>query len=218
MQRDIHAVLFDLDGTLIDTYDMILASFRHATRTVLGKVVPDETLMRKVGQPLAVQMWDFADGQAMHDELMGVYREHNERVHDELIRVFPGTAPALDRLKEMGAPLGVVTSKRHEAAVRALDCFDLAGYFEFVLGPDDWPEHKPDPGPVLHGCDLLGRAPWECLYVGDSPFDMQAGNGAGCPTAAALWGMFPRATLVAEHPTFLCADIGEVPALIDAGR
>lgn len=218
MQSDIHAVLFDLDGTLIDTYDMILASFRHATKTVLGKTVPDEALMRKVGQPLAVQMWDFADGQAMHDELMEVYREHNERVHDELIKVFPGTAPALERLEEMGVPLGVVTSKRHEAAVRALDCFDLTGCFEFVLGPDDWPEHKPDPGPVLHGCDLLERVPQECLYVGDSPFDMQAGNGAGCPTAAALWGMFPRATLVAERPSFVCSDIGDVPALVGAGK
>lgn len=214
MRHDITAVLFDLDGTLVDTYDLILASFRYATKPVLGKDVPDDVLMCKVGQPLVVQMWDFADDQAVHDELMATYRAHNAHVHDDLIKVFPGTAPALDRLKEAGVPLGVVTSKRHEAAARALDCFDLAGYFEFIVSPDDWPEHKPAPGPVLHGCARLGRAPQECLYVGDSPFDLQAGNGAGCATAAALWGMFPRAALLAESPSFACSDISEIPELV----
>lgn len=214
MRHDINAVLFDLDGTLVDTYDLILASFRYATKEVLGKEIPDDALMRKVGQPLVVQMWDFADDQAVHDELMATYRAHNARVHDDLIKVFPGTALALDRLQEAGVPLGVVTSKRHEAAVRALDCFDLTGYFEFVVSPDDWPEYKPAPGPVLHGCARLGLAPQECLYVGDSPFDLQAGNGAGCATAAALWGMFPHAALLAEHPSFACSDIVEIPGLV----
>ena len=214
MQRDINAVLFDLDGALVDTYDLILASFRHATKTVLDKVIPDQELMCKVGQPLVMQMWDFTTDQAVHDELMASYRAHNARVHDDLIKIFPGTAPALGRLKEAGVPLGVVTSKRHEAAMQALERFDLAGYFEFVVSPDDWPEYKPAPGPVLHGCELLGRAPQECLYVGDSPFDMQAGNGAGCPTAAALWGMFPPAALHAERPVFMCADIAEIPLLV----
>ena len=108
----------------------------------------------------------------------------------------------------------MVTSKRHEPAVKGLATFGLEGCFDFVVGSDDWPEHKPAPGPVAHGCDLMGLNSAACLYVGDSPFDIQAGNAAGCPTAAALWGMFPREALVAERPSFVCADGIEVPALL----
>ena len=212
--RAIQAVLFDLDGTLLDTHDLSLETFRYTVRAVLGRTVPDELLMAKVGQPLAVQMWDFADSEEAHEELCRVYRERNAVVHDDLIRLFPGTKPMLERLGRAGVPLGVVTSKRHEPAVKGLATFGLEGCFDFVVGSDDWPEHKPAPGPVAHGCDLMGLNSAACLYVGDSPFDIQAGNAAGCPTAAALWGMFPREALVAERPSFVCADGIEVPALL----
>lgn len=208
------AVLFDLDGTLLDTYDLLITTFRHATRIVLGESIPDEVLMAKVGQPLNTQMWDFTDDPAVHEELCRVYRAYNAEIHDDKIKLFSGTVPMLERLKEAGYPLAVVTSKRHEVAMRGLDRFDLTSYFDFLIGSDDWTEHKPHPGPVMHGCDRLGLAPETCLYVGDSPFDMQAGNGAGCPTAAALWGMFPQAVLEAEHPTFVCADGREIPPLL----
>ena len=84
----------------------------------------------------------------------------------------------------------------------------LAEFFPFLVSPDDWPEHKPAPGPVAHGCDLLGLSARVCLYVGDSPFDLQAGRGAGCPTAAVLWGMFPEEVLLAAD-----VSVGECFAL-----
>lgn len=203
-------VLFDLDGTLIDSHDLILASFRYATCEVLGKVIPDEVLMQKVGQPLAVQMWDFTDDATVHDTLLRVYRDHNARVHDDMIKPFPGVREAVARLHEAGLPLGVVTSKAHEAAHDGLFACGLSGFFPVLIGSDDWPEHKPAPGSVAHGCDLVGVPAPQCLYVGDSPFDMQAGNAAGCFTAAALWGMFPEADLRAEAPDFVCASINDV--------
>lgn len=210
MGGSIKGVLFDLDGTLVDSHDLILASFRYATREVLGRGIPDEALMAKVGQPLAVQMWDFTDDAAVHDELLRVYRDHNARVHDDMIKPFPGTFEALSALREAGLPLGVVTSKRHEAAQRGLSVCGLAEFFPFLVSPDDWPEHKPAPGPVAHGCDLLGLSARACLYVGDSPFDMRSGNGAGCLTAAALWGMFPANVLCAERPNYACESMREV--------
>ena len=160
------AVLFDLDGTLLDTHDLLLATFRYTARTVLREAIPDERLMAKVGQPLNTQMWDFTDDPAVHEELCRVYREYNAEVHDDMIRLFDGTVPMLERLKEAGLPLAVVTSKRHEVAMRGLDLFGLTGYFDFLIGSDDWPEHKPHPGPVAHGCERLGLAPQTCLYVG----------------------------------------------------
>lgn len=214
MSHEIQGVLFDLDGTLIDTHDLILASFRHATREVLGRVIPDDVLMQKVGQPLVVQMWDFADDDATHERLVRTYREHNEAAHDREVRAFPQVAETLQQLHEAGYPMGVVTSKRHALAVRALDILGLAPHLKFVVGSDDCPSHKPDPDPVEMGCDMLGLRPETCLYVGDSPFDMQAGNAAGCMTAAAVWGMFPEGELAAESPDFTIASIGELPDLL----
>ncbi|WP_172135299.1 HAD family hydrolase [Adlercreutzia sp. ZJ473] len=214
MSHEIQGVLFDLDGTLIDTHDLILSSFRHATREVLGREFPDEVLMQKVGQPLVVQMWDFADDDATHELLVRTYREHNHSVHDAMVHTFPQVKEVLEALSAEGCPMGVVTSKRHALAQRALDVLGIASNFKFLVGPDDYPAHKPDPGPVEHGCDLLGLRPETCLYVGDSPFDMQAGNGAGCVTVAATWGMFPPEVLAAEGPDFTLASISELPALL----
>lgn len=214
MSHEIQSVLFDLDGTLIDTHDLILSSFRYATREVLGRVIPDEVLMQKVGQPLVVQMWDFADDDATHERLVRTYRAHNEAIHDREVRAFPQVEDVLRRLSEEGFSMGVVTSKRHALAARALDILGLAPYLRFVVGSDDCPAHKPDPDPVEMGCDMLGVRPDVCMYVGDSPFDMQAGNAAGCVTAAAIWGMFPERELAAERPDFTIASIEELPALL----
>lgn len=214
MPQAIKGVLFDLDGTLLDTYQLILSSFRHAVRQVLGRDIPDELLMAKVGQPLVTQMWDFTDDPAEHDELFRAYTDYNAAVHDRLIGMFPGVREAVEKLRGAGCRVGVVTSKRREPALRGLACFDLGGLFEVVVGADDWPEHKPAPGPVRRGCDLLGLDARECAYVGDSPFDIQAGNAAGCTTVAALWGMFDAEALQAEQPDILCPAIGDLPELL----
>lgn len=210
---DVRAVLFDLDGTLADTYALILATFHYAVREVLGRDYPDDVLMQKVGQPLAVQMWDFTDDEAVHGELCRVYRERNAVIHEDYIRRFPGTRDAIVALVQAGMPVGVVTSKRHGPATKALVSCGLDDVLPVVVGSDDWPENKPAPGPVLHGCDLLGVAPNECAYVGDSPFDLQAGRAAGCFTVAATWGMFPPDVLAAEAPDATCSSISDVVKL-----
>ena len=209
----VKAILFDNDGTLVDTEALLLASFRHATRTVLGRVIPDEKLMSKVGQPLAVQMPDFTDDEAEQQELLRVYRAYNEAAHDSTVRAFDGLADTLAELKRRGYALGVVTSKLHALCERGLHVCGIADYFDFVVGADDWPEYKPNPGPIVHGCDVIGFAAAECAYVGDSPFDMQASNGAGTMSVAVLWGMFDAEVLEAEHPAALCdapADLLEI--------
>ena len=92
MAQDIQGVLFDLDGTLLDTHDLLLETFRYATRKVLGERIPDGRLMAKVGQPLVARMWDFTDDEAVHDELVEVYREYNAAIHDDMVRLFRGRA------------------------------------------------------------------------------------------------------------------------------
>lgn len=197
----VKGLLFDLDGTLLDTYDIVLASMDYTLNEVAGLGLSEAELMAGVGTPLQDQMLGFAKGdEAQAEKWLRIYRDHNVAVHDAQIKAFPDTRAALERFREAGLPLGVVTSKRHELAVHGLEMSGIAEFFPVVVGPDDWPEHKPEPGPVRRGAELLGLDPTACLYIGDSPFDMQAGNGAGCTTVAALWGMFPREVLERESP------------------
>lgn len=213
VERGVQGVLFDNDGTLVDSRDLLLASFRFATEQVLGRTFSDTEFMAGVGTPLDLQMYDFTDDSALAVELARVYREHNAAVHDDLIRSFPGMTEVLERFRAAGIALGVVTSKRHEVAARGLRRCGLDGFFEVLIGPDDWPEHKPAPGPVLHACDLMGLDPHTCAYVGDSPFDIRAGNAAGTASVAVLWGMFPHDELVREGPAAVCERIDALPGL-----
>ena len=208
-------ILFDLDGTLLETYALILASFRHATAQVLGHELPEKTLMAKVGIPLVEEVKDFTDDEKLQADLVGAFRSYNERAHDGLVHAFPGVKGMLDMLAPAGPRLGVVTSKRGDLARRGLEVCGLSSYFEFAIGSDEYSGHKPDPAPVLYGCERLGLAPQECVYVGDSPFDIAAGNAAGCITVAATWGMFSEGSLlehkpsyIAHHPSEVCRQLG----------
>lgn len=215
--RTIEGVLFDADGTLIDTYDIILRSMDHVLNGLHGFGLSDAELMAGVGTPLRDQMRGFARGdEQLAAELAEAYRVHNDAIHDEGISAFADTRAALERLAAAGFRMGVVTSKRHEMAALGLELSGIAGFFDVLIGYDDWPECKPLPGPVLHGCDRLGLAPSACLYVGDSPFDIRAGNAAGCLTVAALWGMFPAETLAAEQPALECASLSQLADLLGA--
>ncbi len=211
----IRGILFDNDGTLVDTYNLILTSFQHATRIVLQREISENVLMRKVGQPLSVQMKDFTDDTALQEELLRVYREYNHAHHDQEVRVFEGVLDGLAQLQERGYLMGVVTGKMHWLAWRGLEVTGAAPYLQCCIGPDDCPKYKPDPDPVLAGVRALGLAPEECMYVGDSPVDIAAGNAAGCMTVAALWGMFSRETLAAENPTYFCETFGDLVNLLE---
>lgn len=203
----VRAILFDNDGTLVDTHDLILASMRHSTRTVLGRVIEDDVLMLKVGQPLVVQMRDFTDDPSLQQEILRVYREHNHAIHDEAVKAFPSVEQALVRLKQHGYALGVVTSKMHALAWRGLKITGLAPYLDCCVGADDCVHYKPEAEPVLRGAEALGVDAAECLYVGDAPFDIQAGKAAGTLTAAVFWGMFPPDELQAENPDYAYATV-----------
>jgi pyrophosphatase PpaX len=190
--------LFDFDGTLVDSIALILDSFRHATRTVLGAVPPDDVLMAGVGTPLREQM------SALHparvDELVAVYREHNARRHGDLLRPYPGVDAMLAGLRRRGHALGIVTSKMRDAVELGMQHVPL-GRFDVVVTCEDTDRHKPDPAPVLHALAALAAPPAGAVYVGDAPYDLRAGREAGVATAAAMWGTaFAPAVLRAERP------------------
>ena len=215
MNTGLKGFLFDKDGTLVDTHDLILESMRHATREVLGEVLPDERLMAKIGIPLAGQVKDFSDDSDVQRRLAEAYREFNHDRHDEMIAIYPGEIEAMDRIAATGAALGVVTSKMHWLAWRGLEVTGIAGYLSLLIGADDCPVHKPLPDPVLAGIKALGLTPAECAYVGDASFDIEAGNAAGCTTIAVTWGMGIPDDVMAACPDFVCNTFDELATLIE---
>jgi len=180
-------VLFDLDGTLIDSGPIILASMQHATRTVLGREIAYEELAATVGGQGLVSQMRALDPDRV-EELVEVYKEHNDPLH-ETLEAFDDFLDLLPRLRDEGRRLGIVTAKRHRTVRLALDRFpELAEQFEVVVGYEDTERHKPEPDPVLLALGRLGAAPAEAAYVGDSPFDIQAAKAAGTFAVAVGWG------------------------------
>ncbi|MDO8915490.1 MAG: HAD-IA family hydrolase [Coriobacteriia bacterium] len=210
--RGLQAILFDLDGTLIDTVELIRVSFRHATRTVLGYEVPDEITMAHVGRPLMQQFHEMAPEHA--DELLAEYRAFNMAHHDEMAKSYPGTIEALTELRSQGIPMGIVTSKGTAAATRGIELFGLRPFFDVVVTADDVAVHKPDPYPLRFAAGLMGVELEYCIYVGDSPHDMQAAIAAGAIAVAALWGAFAEQEVVVPGTTYALASIQGLPGLL----
>lgn len=179
-------VLFDFDGTIVDSGAMILASFRHATRTVLAREIPDHELAAAVGGSTIFEQMRAFDPNRV-DELVEAYRAHNTPLHDEL-RAFHGMEELLGGLQAEGRRLGIVTAKRRRTIELAFRVLDLERFFDAVVTADSTDRHKPDPAPVLHALALLGARPAEAAFVGDSPFDMGAGSAAGVFTVGVSWG------------------------------
>jgi pyrophosphatase PpaX len=201
------AALFDFDGTLVDTTDLIYQSMRHATGEVLGREISRDVLMANVGQPLPRQMELLS---AEHAEaLLDSYRLHNEENHDALIKEFPGVEESLARLKAAGVRVGVVTSKRRFSVDMALKNFPgLGDVVDQWVTMEDTTEHKPRPEPLLKGLELLGNVPREqAAYVGDSPFDVAAAKAAGVESVAVSWGAFSEDALRAAEPDQLAPDL-----------
>ena len=211
------AALFDFDGTLVDTTELIHQSLRHAAREVLGREdFSREALLRNVGRPLPRQMEailvesGMAEGEAERvEELLQVYRLYNEENHEALIREFPGVEDALARLQSAGVETAVVTSKRRASVELALRSFPRLGAVvtRFVT-MEDTTQHKPHPEPLLTGLELLGNVPKEeAAYVGDSPFDVAAAKAAGLTSVAVRWGAFTEEALRAADPDHLVPDL-----------
>jgi len=179
-------VLFDLDGTLVDSGAIILASFKHAARTVLARDVEEEQIAALVGgSNLHDQMRVLSPAHV--DELVRVYREHNRPLHDEL-QAFDGVEELIETLSGQGRKLGIVTAKGRQTVDLAFAVLSLESYFDAVVTADMTDRHKPDPAPVLKALELLESEPADAAFVGDSPYDIAAGKAAGVFTVAVSWG------------------------------
>jgi pyrophosphatase PpaX len=191
-------VLFDLDGTLADTIGLIVASYNHAFRTVLG-VERDEAEIRAwIGRPLLESFAAVSPEHAV--ELDEVYRDWNLAQTESLLREYAGMRELVTDLSEAGAQVGVVTSKRRQTALMALRGVGLDGHVPLLATLEDTERHKPLPDPLLHAVTVLGVEPASCVYVGDAVVDIEAARAAGMDAIAVTWGAGLAADLDAASP------------------
>jgi pyrophosphatase PpaX len=204
-------VLFDLDGTLVDSADVILASFHHATETILQHRFPDETILAQVGGGnLEQQMARLAPADQV-GELARICRSHNNALYGSL-SCFDGVVGALDQLKREGRRLGVVSAKRRPTIELAFKGASLHGYFDTVVGSEETTKHKPDPEPLLLALRRLDVSSKQAAYVGDSPFDMQAAHAAGLHAVGVTWGRIHRREALTDADVI----VDTVEELLDA--
>ncbi|HEX2091580.1 MAG TPA: HAD-IA family hydrolase [Longimicrobiaceae bacterium] len=199
----LRAVLFDFDGTLADTTELIMRSYRHTMAAHLGRVPPDEEWLRGFGMTLEVQIARFARSPGEAAAMLETYRVFQQAHYADLLRPFPGAVRAVEALARSGVGLAIVTSRHRESTLRGVDLCGIVDHFPLIVTPEDVAEPKPHPEPVLFALERLGVRPEEAVFVGDSPHDMAAGRAAGTRTAGALWGPFPRAALERESPDWL---------------
>jgi pyrophosphatase PpaX len=215
MPSSLRAVLFDLDGTLIDSIGLIVDAMHHAFDGFDGTVPADSAWMAGIGTPLYKQLALYARSPGELDMLRERYRAYQFIHHDDVIKEYPGTTAVLENLHDRGLAMGIVTSKGDELARRGLELTGLARFLPVVIGADSVTKHKPEPEPVLLALERLGVSADEALMLGDSPHDISSGNAAGVRTIGALWGPFTREQIGVAQPTYWLSNIRDLPALLD---
>ena len=211
----IKGVLFDLDGTLVNTTPLILESFRHTFRQFGMPVPSDGALVAGFGLPMRTAVTAYMP-EEIADEFCDAYRAYQRTRHDKLIEGIDGVGETLSALKQSGIKMAVVTSKKRPAAIRDLGCYDLVEYFDTIIACDDCAENKPLPGPSLMALKRLGLNGADCLAVGDSPYDLQSARAAGCKTAAVRYTSFDWNFILNEgKPDYVLNKMTDLLTLID---
>ncbi|PRY57982.1 pyrophosphatase PpaX [Knoellia remsis] len=208
-------IFFDLDGTLANTIPLIVASYQHAFRTVLGEEVDDARARAWIGRPLLPALLEESPERG-HD-LDATYREWNLANTERLIERYAGVPEMLTALTEAGANLHVVTSKRTDTARLALVGVGIDGLIDVAGALEDTDRHKPDPDPLLVAAGKVGADPADAVYVGDATVDVLAAKAAGMHAVAVTWGAGTREALEATGPDAVVDSVEQLTAYLLGG-
>ena len=213
----IRTVLFDLDGTIMDTNELIIGTFLHVLKDIVPPTFTREHIIPSMGQTLEQQLREFSKLDDV-SHLIQAYRKYNLQHHDAMVKPFPYVEEVLQQLYNANIQLGVVTTKARLTTERALNMFHLYNNFGVVVTVDDVTHAKPHPEPVYTAMDALGANPSTTLMVGDSPADIVAANAAGAVSCAVAWSLKGEQVLQQYNPRHIIHDMRDLYAIVGLER
>ncbi|WEG13611.1 pyrophosphatase PpaX [Pullulanibacillus sp. KACC 23026] len=208
----INTLLFDLDGTLINTNELIIASFLDTLNRYYPNKYGREDIIEFIGEPLEVS-FNRVDPERV-EEMVTQYRKHNIEHHDELVTEYPKVRETIAQLAKEGYRLGIVTTKRRETVIMGLELTGLRPYFETIVTIDDVTNAKPDPEPVQLALKQLKSKPEEAFMVGDSPSDIEAGRRAGTQTVGVAWSIKGEAMIQEAKPDYILHEMTDLLSIL----
>lgn len=210
----IKAILFDLDGTLLDTNELIYKAFCTTFKEVLGMVLPKGEITNLYGKPLKDSFANYTEDKQIIENLIKAHRNYNDLHHDDMCQPFNGVLELLTKLKEKGIKCGVVTSKRKNVAIHGMTLGKIIEFMDIIISPEDTKKHKPDGEPAMTACEFLGIEPKESIMVGDSPYDLICGKNAGCFTCGVEYTTLNINELLKVEPTYMIKNPLDILKLI----
>ncbi|MDD2533235.1 MAG: HAD-IA family hydrolase [Eubacteriales bacterium] len=193
------AIIFDVDGTLIDSIPFIIECFQQTFTQNLGQPADEAAIKATIGMPLESVFSSYPA--EISENLMKTYLEYNLAHLGQGIGLFVGIPQMLQTLRKMNIPTAIVTSKRNVALQPSLRDFELAEYFDLIITKEDTVRHKPNPDPLFAAMDRLGLSqPGRVIYVGDSIHDLECAVRAGCQPVMVGWTRMPKSPLQQAHP------------------
>lgn len=212
MNNRIHTVLFDLDGTLIDTNELIISSFMHTFETFYPQQYKRQDILPFIGPPLR-DTFETIDAEKV-EEMIRTYRTHNLSNHDLLVKEYSGVFETVRILKENQIKLGIVTTKMKDVVYKGLELTKLDQFFEVIVALDDVKNPKPDPEPILKALAQLDSHPDGALMVGDNHHDVLAGKNAGTKTAGVAWAVKGRDYLSSYEPDYMLENMADLLPIV----
>ena len=209
----IEAVLFDLDGTLVNTNQLVIESFKHVFKTELNIYPGEEEIVQYFGEPLLQTLARYDEKNVMR--LYNAYIQYNEKNHDDIVFAMEGAREAILGLKERNIKVGVVSSKRRIMVDRGLRVSGLSGLMDVIITPEDTDKHKPDGEPLIKACNILGIDPVNALMVGDSHFDILCGKNAMAKTCLVKYTAVPIENILKYKPDFLIEKLTDLLNMVE---
>jgi pyrophosphatase PpaX len=213
MNNQINTVLFDLDGTLIDTNELIISSFLHTLEHYYPNQYKREDVLPFLGPTLKETFESMENANV--DEMIKTYRKYNITHHDSFVTEFPTVIETVKTLKEKGYKVGIVTTKISDVVMKGLKLTKLDSYFDVIVALDHVEKPKPDPEPIFKALEQLDSKPEETIMVGDNHHDILAGKNAGTTTAGVAWSIKGREHLEQYKPDYILEEMADLLKILE---
>ncbi|MFP7297285.1 pyrophosphatase PpaX [Neobacillus niacini] len=212
MKNKIDTILFDLDGTLIDTNELIISTYLHTLEKYYPGKYAREDVLPFLG-PTLHEVFGSMDPERV-EEMIVEYRTYNIANHDALVKEFAGVMETIEILKKKGYKLAIVTTKREDVAFKGLRLMKLDAFFDVMIAYDHVKKVKPDPEPIFLALEKLSAKPEEALMVGDNFHDVLAGKNAGTLTAGVAWSIKGREYLAKYEPDYMLENMKDLLSIL----